>query len=235
MIHETDTKQLFDTIATKYDFTNTIISAGINILWRRTLIKTILDESSPKKFLDLCSGTGIVTKELIRTMRHKKIPLPSIDLVDFSPVMLAQARSSLDQQNIHPRYIQADITTLPLPDMSYDVATIAYGFRNIDDKIKTVQEVARVLQPNGMLFILELTPPSSPIIRFFHSLYMSTLVPLIGGLITHHIGPYLYLNRSIQSFSVSELVKTLQNNGFSCHQPISLCFGMATLITAKKT
>jgi demethylmenaquinone methyltransferase / 2-methoxy-6-polyprenyl-1,4-benzoquinol methylase len=122
---------------------------------------------------------------------------------------------------------------LPFANDSYDTISIAYGIRNIQDKEAAIREAARVLRPGGQLCILELTRPHT-FIRPFHSLYLKTLVPLIGTIVTGQREAYRYLPRSIHNFSLTDLISTLSRSGFTPQMPQSLTFGIATLIIAEK-
>jgi demethylmenaquinone methyltransferase/2-methoxy-6-polyprenyl-1,4-benzoquinol methylase len=139
-----DIQQLFDTIATRYDITNVLISLGCNTLWYRAFIKAILKDSSPQALLDLCCGTGAVPQRLALEMKKRNLPLPSIDCVDFSEKMLEQARERLHQQNVYPRFIHSDAGCLPFADASYDTITVAYGIRNLTEKKKILSETMRL-------------------------------------------------------------------------------------------
>ena len=219
---------LFDAISPQYDLMNGILSAGLNTLWMRKLVHAILD-TNPKRYLDLCCGTGAVVVQLSSS---SKKPLPSIDCVDFSPAMIAIAQDRLSARNIPHRTHVADATALPFANDSYDTISIAYGIRNILNKEAAIREAARVLRPGGRLCILELTQPHT-FIRPFHSLYLKTLVPLIGTIVTGQREAYRYLPRSIHSFSLSDLISTLRRCGFTPQMPQPLTFGVATLILAE--
>jgi demethylmenaquinone methyltransferase / 2-methoxy-6-polyprenyl-1,4-benzoquinol methylase len=229
-----DIRQLFNTIAARYDITNALISFGCHTLWYRRFIHTILSESIPHAVLDLCCGTGAVTERLAATMTKRRIPLPTIDCVDFSDNMLEGARQRLHRLHVVSRFINSDAALLPLPDNSYDTIIVAYGIRNLTEKKKALSEARRVLKPHGKLFILELTSPSLPVIRLLHTAYLKTAVPLLGALLTRHKKPYQYLEQSIKNFSVPDLLSSLEQTGFSASDPVSLSFGVATIIQAEK-
>jgi demethylmenaquinone methyltransferase/2-methoxy-6-polyprenyl-1,4-benzoquinol methylase len=233
-IQRNDIQQLFNTIATEYDITNLVISFGWSVLWYRAFIKAVLKDSPPQTVLDLCCGTGAITRRLAREMKNRNLLLPTIDCVDFSEKMLEQARKKLHQQNLYPRFINADATAIPIPDASYDTITIAYGIRTLTEKKKALIVVTRLLKPHGNLFILELTTPRSLFVRRFHTVYMKTVMPLVGRLLTRHKKPYQYLDHSIEQFSLPDLLQTLHDVGLSCRNPISLSFGIATIIQAEK-
>lgn len=229
-----DIQQLFNTIAPNYDRTNVFISLGCNALWYRSFISAIVRDHPPKAMLDLCCGTGAITQRVAREMKKRNLPLPSFDCLDFSEKMLERAQEEFLKIGVSANCIQADASLLPFKDASYDTITISYGIRNLINKRQALCEAMRVLQPHGKLFILELTPPNSCVVRFFHTLYMKTAVPLLGKLLTRHRTPYEYLDHSIEQFSQSELLSTLHDIGFACHKPISLSWGIATIIKAEK-
>ncbi len=229
-----DLKLLFNTIATRYDTANTLLSFGCNTLWLRALIRELLQESTPQAVLDLCCGTGAVTEQLVIDMKKKQLPLPTIDCVDFSENMLDKARERLSLQDIHPCFHIADACCLPFADGSFDTIAIAYGVRNIPHTEHVLSECYRLLQPHGKLFILELTTPKALPVRLIHAFYLKTFAPLIGWLVTRHKKPYHYLDHSIEHFSLPDLIMTLKRVGFSCRRPIALSYGIATVIQAEK-
>ena len=228
-----DIRQLFNTIAARYDITNALISLGCHTLWYRRFIHTILRESTPHTVLDLCCGTGAVTQRLVAAMKKRKLPLPAIDCVDFSHGMLEEAKLRLAHLNVVSNFINSDASLLPLPDSSYDTIIIAYGIRNLTELKKALSEANRVLRTHGKLFILELTPPRSPIVHLFHAAYLKTVVPILGAILTRHKKPYQYLEQSIEHFSVPDLLCSLHQTGFSASAPVSLSFGVATIIQAE--
>lgn len=226
----TDVRALFDTISAKYDLMNVVLSCGLNRLWLKRLVKAILD-TKPTNYLDLCCGTGAVAVQLATSCQRDS--LPSIDCVDFSDSMMAIARARLSALGIPFNALVADVTALPFNNMSYDTISMAYGIRNILDKHSAISEAARVLRPGGKLCILELTQPHWAV-RPFHTLYLKTIVPFLGKVITGQTDPYQYLPRSIHRFSIPDLMDTLCQHGFAPHMPQMVSFGIATLIIAEK-
>lgn len=222
--------KLFDAISPKYDLMNRILSCGLNALWMKRLVHAIVN-THPTRYLDLCCGTGAVVVQLVDSWNED--PLPTIDCVDFSPAMIAIAKNRLSTLGVPYKAFMADATALPFANESYDTISMAYGIRNIANKQAALCEAARVLRPGGTLCILELTQPHTRI-RPFHRLYLTTVVPIIGTLLTGQFAAYQYLPRSIQSFSVPDLISTLCQCGFSPQMPVPLSFGIATLIIAEK-
>jgi demethylmenaquinone methyltransferase/2-methoxy-6-polyprenyl-1,4-benzoquinol methylase len=230
-----DTLSMFDAIARRYELVNALISIGSHSNWNKKLVENIIAEKKPKKVLDLCSGTGAITSRLIYELTKQKIPIPSIDCVDFSPQILSIARENLKTTGPSVQFIQASAEDLPISSHTYDTICLAYGIRNILDKKKALEEAFRVLQAQGTLHILELSKPQNRCIRVLHSLYLRTLVPLIGGLITRKFDAYQYLRHSIANFSVPHLLTQLQDVGFQNLQLRTYSLGTITYIRAQKS
>ena len=217
-------RALFDSIAPRYDLGNALMSGMLHKLWNNRLV-SFACKSSPKNVLDLCSGTGEIA-----CMMQKKLPA-HYTLVDFSEEMLAIAQKRLPDAAIY----QADVEQLPLQDASFDVATCAYGIRNVRNRDKAFSELYRVMKPGGSIAILELTRPKQKILSKLHALYLTTIVPLIGKLLTSNQDAYRYLCNSIHSFVAPELlVQELEKAGFTDIMVKPQTFGIATLFTAKK-
>ena len=139
-------KEIFRNIAPAYDLTNTLLSLGIHHLWKRKLAKLIKD-SLPQdgNYLDLCCGTGDIIKLVGKGTG-----------IDFCEEMLEIAKAKLPPSI---QLTQADATAIPASDASQDVISIAFGLRNIPDYEKALQEMKRVLKPNGVVYILEFGRP----------------------------------------------------------------------------
>ncbi len=220
-------RALFNSIAPRYDFGNAILSGYLHHLWNRRLVALAL-ANSPKVILDLCAGTGEITKRML-----KKATNARYHLVDFSEEMLAIAKETISYTQAS--FYQADAQELPLEDASIDAVTIAYGIRNVQDRSRCFKELYRVLKPGGRVCIAELTRPEPPLLKALHSFYLKTMVPLIGRAITANEQAYKYLCTSIESFIVpDELVKEQMIAGFSRCRVYPQTGGIATLFTAEK-
>lgn len=225
---------MFDTIAENYDKTNAVLSLGMHQRWNKALVQTVLKPSQPKTFLDLCCGTGAIAFDYLN---QTKEPIKAY-LLDFSAGMLQCAQNQIKKKPIpqhNIEYLQADAQSIPLINESIDCVTIAYGIRNVKQPSKCIEEMYRVLSKGGTVGILELTQPKNPIMRLGHSLYLRTLLPVLGKLLTTNQEAYQYLNKSIQAFiPPEELKELLKKAGFQNVQSISLCGGIATLFTGQK-
>lgn len=224
-------QKMFGTIAKQYDRTNAILSFNLHQQWNRKLASFV---KNPKKYLDLCAGTGEIAFTVLR--KHKK-PV-EVYLLDFCQEMLDQARlKELDNpfilHKIH--YIQADAQKIPLASDSIDCVTIAYGIRNVQDPALCIKEAYRVLRPGGTFAILELTQPNNPILRLGHRIYLKTFMPLIGKMAASNKDAYRYLCQSIHSFVSSDrLEKILKEQGFKETTQLPLTGGIATIISGRK-
>lgn len=223
-------QSLFNGIASSYDRTNTILSFGFHKYWNRTLIQSLSSQNDHPLLLDLCAGTGEIGLSFL-----KKNPHAQAILLDFSSEMLAVAEKKGISLKNRFETLVADAQKIPLNSSSVDVASIAYGIRNVKETSLCFQETLRVLKPGGCLGILELTRPHSSFLRFGHGAYLRFFLPLLGKWAAKNQDAYAYLSSSIQQFSSpSELKKTLLHVGFQSVQVRSLTGGIATVILAKK-
>jgi demethylmenaquinone methyltransferase/2-methoxy-6-polyprenyl-1,4-benzoquinol methylase len=227
-------KAMFNSIAKRYDRTNAILSFNFHKRWNRCLVEEALQKKAPKVFLDLCAGTGAIALEYLEKSQDKKTAY----LLDFSSEMLAHAKEAAKTKNFSGHeiiYLQADAENIPLTENCVGCATMAYGMRNIKHPERSIQEAFRVLAPGGTFGILELTQPKNPLLRFGHTLYLRTVLPLLGKLATSNKEAYNYLCNSIHNFIPPEaLEKLLVEANFTSIVRRSLFGGIATLITAKK-
>ena len=231
----TTIQSMFNSIATRYDVTNAVLSLSLHKYWNRNLIRRVRQNSAPDVLVDLCSGTGDIALDYLRTSSS---PCQAY-LIDFSSKMLECAKekgSALKTPLAHQlSYIEADVQQIPLADQIASCATMAYGIRNVQNPAKCIKEVARVLKPGGCFGILELTRPRNPLLRLGHKFYLTTLIPFLGKWLTNNAQAYSYLCQSIQSFTApEELQKLLVTNGFHRTKTYPLAGGIATIILGYK-
>lgn len=228
-------QQMFGSIARQYDRTNAILSFNLHRYWNKRLVQQIL-ENHPQieQYLDLCCGTGEIAYTFLKkAQRHTEA-----FLLDFCQEMLDCAKSkkhkvSSSSHQIH--FIQGDAQEIPLPSNSVDAVTIAYGIRNVKDPAKCVKDVFRILRPNGVFAILELTQPSSPLMKIGHSFYLRTILPVVGKMTASNQDAYEYLSNSIQAFIPPEDLKNLLDSaGFVNTQCCPLTGGVATIVSGTK-
>ncbi|MEW6076301.1 MAG: ubiquinone/menaquinone biosynthesis methyltransferase [Thermodesulfobacteriota bacterium] len=215
---------LFDAIVPTYDLLNHVLSFGTDIVWRKNIFRHIQNVKG-KAVVDLACGTGDLSLLLDR---HGA----AVASLDFS---LAMLEKGVRKKAIRHFPVAGDAACLPFADNAFAVATIAFGIRNIPDINVFMGEAFRVLAPGGELVILELTRPANPLIRFGYTLYLTRLLPVIGGLLSGHRQAYQYLARTISTFiSPENIRKMLLEHGFASTRLIPQCFGVAAIIIARK-
>lgn len=227
-------REMFNSIAKSYDKANGILSFQMHKRWNDTLVREAILAAHPDKLLDLCCGTGEIAFHYLRQAKHT----PKVFLLDFSEEMLSYAREKADAEDLNHHdivYFQADAQSIPLPENHIDCATLAYGIRNIKDPRQCIDDVYRVLKPGGTFGILELTQPSNSLLRLGHTVYLRTILPLMGKIVTSNKQAYDYLCRSIRTFippeKLEEMIKTA---GFDEVKRISLLGGIATILIGRK-
>jgi demethylmenaquinone methyltransferase/2-methoxy-6-polyprenyl-1,4-benzoquinol methylase len=224
-------REMFSTIAARYDVTNALLSFGLHRLWNRRLAKTVLTRS-PSKILDLCCGTGAIAHELLKRCGTQSA---QVTCADFCPSMLTHATAKLApwaRLGHQLQYLCADAQSLPLPEQAFDAVTIAYGIRNVADPLRALAEAHRVLRPGGQIAVLELTRPQMPWLSWAHRGYLKVMVPLLGALSTRQKAAYQYLARSIRQFTdPAVLAQHMQQIGFHRVHQQPLWGGVCTLIT----
>lgn len=214
----------FAKIARRYVLTNHVLSLGIDILWRRRTARLVAAEH-PALVLDLATGSGDLAAEILG-----RCPGAIVLGADFSPPMLARA-ATRGLTNL----IVADAMNLPIRSGSVDVATVAFGLRNMASWQQAAAEMARVLKPGGSLFVLDFSLPQSAIPRRLHLFYLRNIMPRIAGLLTGERHAYEYLCGSIEKFpSGSAMCDLLRQSGFSSASSQPLSFGIASLYHARK-
>jgi demethylmenaquinone methyltransferase / 2-methoxy-6-polyprenyl-1,4-benzoquinol methylase len=229
-------QELFGSIAAAYDRTNSLVSLGLHKKWNQKLAYTVFKNKSPQTLLDLCCGTG----EISLTYLKKCSLLKKVTLLDFCPEMLKEAKRKFEEYShkfpIPPlEFLQADAQQIPLLENSVDAITIAYGIRNVKDTKQCMKECWRVLNPEGMIAILELTRPNNNLLGWAHKKYLSLALPVMGKISSKNGKAYKYLSQSIHDFTPPQtLEKMLEDQGFSQVKTIPLYGGIASILTAYK-
>lgn len=225
---------MFNSIAKNYDRTNGILSFQMHKLWNQKLINEAILPAHPISYLDLCCGTGAIALEYLRQTKHSR----KVYMLDFSSEMLqcAKHRAYSNQVKQHDiTYLQADAQSIPLPDHSIDCATIAYGIRNVKNPQLCLEDVYRVLKTGGTFGILELTRPTNSLLRMGHWIYLRTLFPVLGKILTSNKDAYRYLCNSIHTFIPPEKLEALMASaGFKGIRKVSMTGGIATIVIGKK-
>ena len=222
---------MFDAIASRYDFLNHLLSAGIDRRWRRAAIRS-LALTGRERVLDLCTGTA----DLAIAARSGQPPAARVVGVDFAAAMLRVGQQKLAPAGHADRItlVRGDAARVPLGDGSVDAVTVAFGIRNVEQTAKACEEMLRVLTPGGRLAILEFAIPSTPVVRATYLWYFNHVLPRIGRLVARHEA-YGYLPASVGAFyGPGEFVKLLRHVGFAEVSARPMTFGIVYLYTARR-
>jgi demethylmenaquinone methyltransferase/2-methoxy-6-polyprenyl-1,4-benzoquinol methylase len=218
-------REMFGSIAARYDFANHVLSCGLDFYWRARAAE-IVAGWHPHTIADLATGTG----DLARAMQ-KKLPHAELTGVDFLPEMLEIARRKGVQ-----RVVMADAMKLPFNDASFDCVTIAFGLRNLENCSAALTEMWRVLNTNGHLLVLEFSLPTTPMLRAAYRFYLHCCLPLLGSFLTQKKSAYDYLGDSIEEFpSGNAMCELIRETGYISPSFECLTGGIVTIYTASKS
>ncbi len=228
-ISSAEVKKIFSSIALNYNRANRFITLGMDKSWRKKLVQWSQAPESAK-ILDCATGTGVLAYEFQKHLG----PDAQITGVDFCEEMLKQAYKVREQiKNIF--FKQADVQKLPFADHTFDVCSMAYGLRNIEDPAKALKEMARVTKKGGNILILETGDKPTFFLKPFFYLHFRYVVPFLGGKITGQKSAYQYLQKTSQSFpSRHFLLKLLQDTKcFDKCEYKTLFFGASFIYKAR--
>ena len=223
--------QMFDNIASSYDFLNRFLSLGIDQSWRKTAIAQ-LEGRSLKRVLDVATGTGDVAIAL-----HKKLAPEKVVGLDLSANMLAIGKDKIAAKHLTEAIdmIQGDSEDLPFEDQDFEAATVAFGVRNFENLDKGLAEIQRVLKPGGRLVVLEFSSPRVFPFRQVYSFYFKRILPLVGRFFSKDPKAYQYLFESVQAFPEGDaFLERLRTAGFDQVKEKRLTLGVCSVYTADK-
>ena len=187
---------MFDRIARPYDAMNRVMTAGLDVRWRR-LAAQATGVGAGASVLDCCCGTADLSIELGRLVG----PGGEVMGVDFSEGMLERGRAKVAKKGLdHVTLLHGDALDLPFEDDRFAAATVAFGIRNVADLDGGLRELARVVRPGGKVVCLEITTPESGPAARFHRLWFDRMVPSVGRLIDRGDSAYVYLPASVRRF-----------------------------------
>lgn len=190
-------RDLFNSIARRYDLMNSLMTAGRDKAWRKlTVERAGIKEGGHA--LDICCGTGMLSMELARAVGNTG----SVVGLDFSENMLAVARENLKQFQLRDNitFIQGNAMELPFADNTFDCVTVGWGLRNVPDIDTVVREMARVVKPGGKVVSLDMAQPTMPVFKQGYWLFFEKVVPAMGKLWAGNKGAYGYLYDSAKVF-----------------------------------
>ncbi len=217
---------MFSAIARRYDLNNRVHSFGRDQHWRKAAVRLCTLRGS-EHVLDAACGTGDLAEAFAAA------GAAAVTGVDFSSEMLRlaerkAARARRLRGATRPSYLEADVTAIPFADNSFDIVSIAFGIRNVDDPARAISEFRRVLRPDGRLVILEFSQPRNPVLRALSNIWCSHVMPVTATLLSgDRTGAYRYLPRSIATFADrAELVHMMRDAGFASITEHPLTFGI---------
>lgn len=204
--------EVFHSVAGKYDIMNDLMSFGIHRIWKRIAIEHCQVRPG-QRILDLAGGTG----DLAALLAPKTGGDGLVVLSDINESMLSRGRERLLDQGVAGNVVfaQADAESLPFPDNSFDLITIAFGLRNVTLKDKALGAMFRALRPGGRLMVLEFSRPVLEPLRRVYDIYSFNVLPKIGNLVAGDEESYRYLAESIRMHPDQETLREMmREQGF---------------------
>ncbi|MDX8554249.1 bifunctional demethylmenaquinone methyltransferase/2-methoxy-6-polyprenyl-1,4-benzoquinol methylase UbiE [Tenacibaculum sp. 1B UA] len=222
--------QMFDNISEDYDGLNRVISLGIDVSWRKKVVK-LVGENNPQQILDIATGTGDLALMMSELNPEKIVGL------DISEGMLQVGRQKITKANLSNKIkmIVGDSESIPFPDNTFDAITVSFGVRNFENLDKGLTEILRVLKPGGKFVVLETSNPIKFPFKQGYKLYTNYILPIIGKLFSKDKVAYSYLSETANTFPFGKAFNNiLQKNGFKNAKNIPVTFGVASIYTALK-
>ncbi|WP_435624914.1 bifunctional demethylmenaquinone methyltransferase/2-methoxy-6-polyprenyl-1,4-benzoquinol methylase UbiE [Flagellimonas sp.] len=223
-------KHMFDTISGSYDGLNRVISFGIDVKWRKKVVK-LVGETFPKTILDIATGTGDLAIALTQTGAEKVVGL------DISPGMLDVGKDKVSKKDLTDivEMVLGDSENLAFEDNSFDAITVAFGVRNFENLEKGLAEILRVLRPGGRLAILETSVPTKFPFKQGYAFYTKFILPTIGKIFSKDRSAYKYLSESASVFPHGMAFNNiLRKIGFIGIENMPQTFGVASIYVATK-
>lgn len=219
--------EVFRSVAPKYDLMNDLMSLGMHRLWKKFTINQAALRPG-HRLLDVASGTGDLAKAFAKVVG----PTGKVVMTDINEAMLQVGRDRLIDAGIigNVECVLADAEQLPFANDDFDCVTIAFGLRNVTNKLNALKSMYRVLKPGGKLLVLEFSKPPSPILSKLYDAYSFNIIPKMGQLVTNDKDSYQYLVESIRMHPDQETLKAMmQEAGFESVNYFNLNGGIVAL------
>jgi demethylmenaquinone methyltransferase/2-methoxy-6-polyprenyl-1,4-benzoquinol methylase len=226
-------RRMFNAIAPSYDLLNHLLSLNVDRYWRWRTTR-LAPPAADGPILDLCTGTGDLALAYDRAAQGR---LPIVG-ADFCHEMLVRAEAKARKRGAEARirFLEADAQHLPFPSNSFQIATVAFGLRNITDTDRGIAEMTRVVRPGGRVVILEFSRPQGLVLGPLYRFYFRHVLPTVGQLISRsRDNAYHYLPASVLEFPDGEaLAERLRGHGLTDVRWYPFTFGIATLYIGVK-
>jgi demethylmenaquinone methyltransferase / 2-methoxy-6-polyprenyl-1,4-benzoquinol methylase len=217
-------KGVFDSVASKYDVMNDLMSLGLHRIWKRYAI-AVSGAREGQAVLDIAAGTGDLTEAFSRRVGPRGLVVHS----DINEAMLRQGRSRLNDAGLNPPSALADAQKLPFPEARFDIVSVAFGLRNMTDKDAALAEMGRVLKPGGRLLVLEFSKVTAPLAPAY-DWYSFNVLSRLGQLIANDSASYRYLAESIRMHPDQATLKSMMKSaGFGHVDVHNLAGGVVAL------
>jgi len=225
-------REMFDSIAPKYDFLNHFLSLGQDVRWRQEMVRAA-EIPSKGAVLDVACGTC----DVAMAVKRETGTGATIIGTDFSPGMLALGQQKIKQDKSFQSIdlVCGNALTLPFKSNRFDAVLIAFGIRNIMDRQGALEEFYKVLKPGGTMIVLELTAPGNKLFRQTYLFYFRRILPAVGTLFSKNSNAYHYLPASVLNFPPRRKFSQIMTKaGFTDVKWKTMTFGIVTLFAAKK-
>lgn len=223
--------QMFDNISPKYDLLNRLLSAGIDVSWRKKAIDQLV-AMKPQKMLDVATGTGDLAIEASRLKPQEIIG------IDISEGMLSFGKEKMKKLGLdHMIHLEVgDSERIQFDDNTFDAVTVSFGVRNFENLEKGLSEILRVLKPGGKLVVLEFSKPTTFPIKQLFGFYSRFILPTIGKMISKDQSAYTYLPESVEAFPEGKnFLNILNKVGYTESTQKKLTFGISSIYTGIKS
>ena len=221
--------RVFDSVAARYDLMNDAMSGGLHRLWKLSTISQA-NVRPGQQVLDVASGTG----DLALAFAKKVGPQGRVVMSDINGQMLMRGRNRLIDAGYPTEAVVCDAEHLPFPDNEFDLVTVAFGLRNMTDKLAALKQMHRVLKPGGKLMVLEFSKVAPPLEKLY-DVYSFKVLPWLGKKIANDEESYRYLAESIRMHpGPEELAQMLRDAGFDIVRFSTMTAGVVALHQAIK-
>lgn len=226
---------MFNDIAPTYDKLNHILSLNVDKSWRRKAVRRVMDAVTGIEnplILDVACGTADSTVALAQINDNVRV-----EGIDISDGMIKIGEEKVKKLGLQDRIVfsKSSAENIDFQDDMFDAVMVSFGVRNFSDRKKGLQEILRVLKPNGTLLVLELSEPQNVIVRWFYNLYFKNILPFIGKHVSGNGAAYRYLQQTVEKFPMpNEFLALLDACGYKQLKHKALTCGLCRIYQAKK-